>query len=108
MLATLIDKPFDSEDWIYEIKWDGYRSIAFIEDGKVNLRSRSDIPFNKNYPPVVEALTVWNVNAVVDGEVVVLNEEGKTEFNLLQTGHAVGRELYSTTCLTSCGLMARI
>jgi bifunctional non-homologous end joining protein LigD len=84
MLATLIDEPFDGEDWIFEIKWDGYRSISYVNKGNVNVRSRSNLPFNKNYPPVVAALESWGINVVVDGEIVVLNEEGKTEFNALQ------------------------
>src|SRR6202012_46970 len=42
MLATRVDKPFDNEDWIYEIKWDGYRAVSFIKNGKVEMKSRHD------------------------------------------------------------------
>jgi bifunctional non-homologous end joining protein LigD len=84
MEATLINEPFSDKDFLFEIKWDGYRCIAYVNEGEVNLRSKSDIPFNKNYPVIVDALREWNINAVLDGEVVVLNGEGKPEFNALQ------------------------
>jgi len=84
MEAALIDEPFSSEQFLFEIKWDGYRCIAYVDDGEVNLRSKSDLPFNKNYPSVVSALREWNINAVLDGEIVVLNDEGKPDFNALQ------------------------
>jgi bifunctional non-homologous end joining protein LigD len=84
MEATLIDEPFSNEQYLFEIKWDGYRCIAYVVDGEVNLRSKSHLPFNKNYPSVVSALREWNINAVLDGEIVVLNNEGKPDFNALQ------------------------
>ena len=84
MEATLIDEPFSNEDFLYEIKWDGYRCIAYCDDSEVNLRSKSDLPYNKNYPLIVNMLREWPVKAVLDGEVVVVNEEGKPDFNALQ------------------------
>jgi bifunctional non-homologous end joining protein LigD len=84
MEATLIDEPFSDRDFQYEVKWDGYRCIAYCNDGEVNLRSKSDLPYNKNYPLLVSTLREWPVRAVLDGEVVVLNEEGKPDFNALQ------------------------
>lgn len=84
MEATLIDEPFSDQDFQYEIKWDGYRCIAYCNYGEVNLRSKSDLPYNKNYPLLVRTLREWPVKAVLDGEVVVLNEEGKPDFNALQ------------------------
>ena len=83
MLATPIKEPFNDPDWIFELKWDGYRSIAFIKNGKVQLRSRRDQNFN-HYQPVVEALQQIEMDAVIDGEVVVLNEEGKADFSALE------------------------
>lgn len=83
MLATPIKQPFNSVDWIFELKWDGYRSIAFINNGNVQLRSRRDQNFN-HYQPVVEALQQIKMDAVIDGEVVVLNEEGKADFSALE------------------------
>jgi bifunctional non-homologous end joining protein LigD len=84
MMATRIETPFNDPDWIFELKWDGYRSMAYMYNGKIDLRSRSNLYYNKNYPPVVDALKEWNINAVVDGEIVVLNEEGKPDFSALQ------------------------
>ncbi|HET6226197.1 MAG TPA: DNA ligase, partial [Bacteroidia bacterium] len=46
MLATLVDKPFDQSGWIYEVKWDGYRALGFINKGKVELKSRNNKSFN--------------------------------------------------------------
>ena len=84
MLATLIDKPFTEPGWIYEIKWDGYRAVALMNKGKVNLLSRNDKSFNEKFYPVQQALIDWNINAVVDGEVVVLSEKGLANFGSLQ------------------------
>src|SRR5688572_15326289 len=84
MLATLVDKPFDEPGWIYEIKWDGYRAVAMINKGKVNLVSRNDKSFNEKFYPVTAALKKWNATAVIDGEICVLNEEGVAHFGSLQ------------------------
>ena len=84
MLATLVDKPFDQEGWIYEIKWDGYRALAFVKDGQAELNSRNDKPFNGKFYPVHQALLDWGIEAVVDGEVVVVKENGLSDFGSLQ------------------------
>jgi bifunctional non-homologous end joining protein LigD len=84
MLATMVDKPFDKEGWQYEIKWDGYRVVAFCNKNKVELKSRNDKSFNEKFYPVYNAVRQWNINAVVDGEVVVLDENGKSNFGALQ------------------------
>lgn len=84
MLATLVDKPFDDPGWIYEIKWDGYRAVALSNKGKVNLISRNNKSFNEKFYPVYEALQKWKINAVLDGEVAVLNEKGVANFGSLQ------------------------
>jgi len=84
MLATLIEKPFDKEGWQYEIKWDGYRVVAFCSKEKVLLKSRNDKSFNEKFYPVLKAMEEWNVHAVLDGEVVVLDEDGKSNFGALQ------------------------
>ncbi|HZY81356.1 MAG TPA: DNA ligase D [Cyclobacteriaceae bacterium] len=84
MLTTLVDKPFDRPGWIYEIKWDGYRALAFINNGKVELKSRNDKSFNDKFYPVYRALEEWDVNAIVDGEVVVLKSNGLSDFGSLQ------------------------
>ncbi|MEO8150395.1 MAG: DNA ligase D [Bacteroidia bacterium] len=84
MLATLVDKPFDSDEWQFEIKWDGYRTIALCNKNKVELKSRNDKSFNEKFYPVYKAVQDWNINAIVDGEVVVLDESGKSNFGTLQ------------------------
>ena len=84
MLATLVDKPFDEEGWIYEVKWDGYRAIAFVNKEVVTLKSRNDKSFDEKFYPIHKALQQLNCNAVLDGEVVVVNDKGLTDFGNLQ------------------------
>jgi bifunctional non-homologous end joining protein LigD len=79
MLASVADAPFDNDDWIYETKYDGYRTVAVIEDGEVNLFSRNELSFNKNFKPIADALQKLAHNAVIDGEVVV-ESSGKSDF----------------------------
>jgi bifunctional non-homologous end joining protein LigD len=84
MLATLVDEPFNDRGWEYEVKWDGYRTIAFIDQSKVELKSRNNKSFNEKFYPVLEAVKNWGVNAIVDGEIVVADEKGISQFNSLQ------------------------
>ena len=84
MLATLIEKPFDREGWFFEIKWDGYRAIAEVVRNKVRLYSRSDKVLNGQFPALIDALETLPFDAVLDGEVVVLDDTGKASFQLLQ------------------------
>ena len=84
MLATLVDKPFDAEGWTYEVKWDGYRALAFLNKGKVQLSSRNNKSFNEKFYPVHNALQELKINAVLDGEIIVAGEEGLSNFGHLQ------------------------
>jgi bifunctional non-homologous end joining protein LigD len=84
MLASITDEPFNSEGWQFEIKWDGYRALSYLNNGKVQLRSRNNNAFEQKYAPVYNALKQWPVNAIVDGEIIVLNEEGRADFKALQ------------------------
>ncbi|MEO7444909.1 MAG: DNA ligase D [Ferruginibacter sp.] len=84
MLATLVDKPFDEEGWLYEVKWDGYRALAFKNKKQVDLKSRNNKSFNEKFYPVKQALEKYNFNAVLDGEIVVVNEKGISDFGALQ------------------------
>lgn len=84
MLATLHSEPPEEAGWLYEIKWDGYRSIAYLNKGAVDIRSRNNKSFNEKFYPVHAALKKWAINAVLDGEIVVVNEEGKPDFGSLQ------------------------
>ncbi len=83
MKATLVDEPFDDPDWLYEVKWDGYRAIATIDKSDAQLISRNDIPFDKFYP-INKILKSWKINAVIDGEILVLNDKGISDFGALQ------------------------
>ncbi|RFZ90085.1 DNA ligase D [Mucilaginibacter conchicola] len=83
MKATLVDEPFDKPGWLYEVKWDGYRAIANIQKDEVTLISRNNLPFEKYYP-INNALKQWNMNAVLDGELLVLNEKGISDFGAMQ------------------------
>ena len=84
MLATLVDAPFDADGWLYEIKWDGYRAISYLNKGKVNIQSRNLKPFDEKFYPLHDELKTWKVNAVLDGEVIVAGPSGQADFNLLQ------------------------
>jgi len=84
MLATLVKEPFDHPDWIYEVKWDGYRAIATIRDGKVSLYSRNMISLNQRFAPVADALEKLRIEAILDGEIVVVDDEGHPDFQKLQ------------------------
>jgi len=83
MKATLVDEPFDDPDWVYEVKWDGYRAIAHVDKKGVQLISRNNIPFDKYYP-IIDLLKTWKINALIDGEIVVLNDKGLSNFGALQ------------------------
>nr|WP_068891936.1 DNA ligase D [Pedobacter panaciterrae] len=85
MLATLVDEPFDSPDWVYEVKWDGYRALAFsLKNGDVQLLSRNNKPFNEKFYPISQVLQTWKLDIVVDGEILVINDKGLSNFGDLQ------------------------
>ncbi len=91
MLATLIDKPFDNEDWLYEIKWDGYRAVAFLDGKSVRLVSRNQNDLTAAYPELhVLPEHVKARTAILDGEIVALDEEGRSSFSLMQQRTGVG------------------
>ena len=84
MLATLTDAPFDDPDWVYEVKWDGYRALAFVRNGEVELMSRNRKSFNEKFYPLHKAISKWKFNAVLDGEIMVLKQNGVSNFSALQ------------------------
>src|SRR4030042_3778731 len=84
MLATLVKEPFDHPDWVFEVKWDGYRAIAEIRDEGVSLYSRTHISLNKKFPPIVESLGKFRFEAVLDGEIVVVDDKGHPDFQMMQ------------------------
>ena len=83
-LATLADEPFDNEDWLFEVKFDGYRCTAEIKDNKAELISRNGLSFNKKYPEIAEILGDIDNNMILDGEIVVEDSKGKSHFQWLQ------------------------
>ena len=84
MLATLTDEPFDDAGWIFEIKWDGYRAVSYINNGKAEIQSRNNLDFTNKFKAVTEALNQLNINAVLDGEIVAINNDGIASFQQLQ------------------------
>jgi len=84
MLAKLHEAAFDDPNWIYEIKWDGYRAIAETNKKEPRLYSRNGLSFSSEYPLVVQELKKIKTDAVLDGEIVVLDADGKPSFQLIQ------------------------
>lgn len=85
MKAQLSDRePFDSDEWLFEIKWDGYRAIAEIRRDGNRLYSRNGLTFDKAYPKVFEALKGIRKRAVIDGEIVAFDNTGRPSFQKLQ------------------------
>jgi bifunctional non-homologous end joining protein LigD len=89
-LASLSDKAFNNPDWIFEIKWDGFRCISSVNYNKVQLWSRNNLSFNADFPQIVEELKTLGFQGVFDGEIVVLNEKGISSFQLIQNFKRTG------------------
>lgn len=85
MLANSAEKPFDNPEWLFEIKWDGYRAISYLENGKARLVSRNQNDLTGQFPELRELPKFIKAeNAVLDGEVVALDEQGRSSFSLMQ------------------------
>ena len=85
MLATLVDKAFDNPQWLFEIKWDGYRALAFLGGGKVRLMSRNQNDMTRQYPELRDLSDYVHArSAILDGEIVALDEAGRPSFSLMQ------------------------
>jgi bifunctional non-homologous end joining protein LigD len=84
MLSTLVDEAPTEKEWLYEVKWDGYRALSFCNEDKVNIISRNNKSFNDKFYPLLPALKKLKLNAVLDGEIVVLKDTGVTSFGALQ------------------------
>lgn len=82
MLCTLIKEPFSDKEWLFEVKWDGFRALAFIAKNVV-LKSRNNIVFTQ-FSPIVKELQKIKEEVILDGEIVLLDEEGKSHFQLMQ------------------------
>src|SRR5712692_9096177 len=91
MLATLVDKPFSNPEWIFETKWDGFRSICFIRRGKARFVSRNQLEMTAQYPELAQVpKQIEAKEAILDGEIVALDKDGMPRFQLLQP--RVGRK----------------
>lgn len=105
MLCTLVEEPFDREDWLFEIKWDGYRAIATKHGGNVSLQSRNHKDFSK-YAPVVEAVRSLKHDVIFDGEITVVDKTGASHFewmqNYLRNGDSEGHLQYQIFDILWC------
>ena len=84
MLCTLVAEPFNKDGWLYEVKWDGYRIVAYKHKNLVTIRSRSGLDYSERYTVITNALKKMKGDFVIDGEVVAFDEEGRVTFDLVQ------------------------
>ena len=85
MLATASEKAFNDPAWLFEIKWDGYRAIAFVENKAVRLVSRNQNDLTSQYPELASIPNHLKAStAILDGEIVALDEEGRSNFSQMQ------------------------
>ena len=92
MLAMLAEKPFSHPDWIFEIKWDGIRAMAWIAAGRLELHSRTGRVITTQYPELASLPErVRARQAILDGEIVVLDANGRSDFERLQSRMNVDR-----------------
>ena len=82
-LAVLANKPPIGPDWAFEVKWDGYRVAVHIEPNRVRILTRNGHDWTDRFPAIEAAARALGVTAVLDGEAVVLDEEGRSDFNAL-------------------------
>ncbi|MEP7046823.1 MAG: hypothetical protein ABI949_09095, partial [Ilumatobacteraceae bacterium] len=85
MKAAIGTLPPDDGNWAYEIKWDGYRTLAFVDGGATRLQSSNLLDVTAKYPELADFATSVNAtSAIVDGELVVLDPQGRPSFELMQ------------------------
>lgn len=90
-LATLVDAPPEGDNWLHEVKFDGYRLLGFLSDGEVRLRTRNGLDWTSKFPLIASALAGLRAkNAVLDMEAVVLDEQGRSGFQALQAALGEG------------------
>jgi bifunctional non-homologous end joining protein LigD len=93
MRASLTDEPFDRSEWLFELKWDGFRAIAEVKRDHIRLYSRNLLPFEKEFAPIAAELKKIKFEAVFDGEIVVVDENGRADFQLIQNYRRTGEGL---------------
>jgi len=92
MLATLVDEPFNDDDWLFEVKWDGYRALAFVDDGELRLVSRNQNELTVEFPELGELPSHLKAqHAILDGEICALDDQGRPSFSLMQQRDMLGR-----------------
>ncbi len=84
MLASVAEEPFSKSGWVFEPKFDGIRAIAYIAEGDVTILSRRGLDLTGRYPELAESLASNRRDCIVDGEIVAVDEKGRTSFQLLQ------------------------
>ena len=84
MLAQSSEKPFNNEDWVFEIKWDGYRAVADLKGEQIQLYSRNGLSYSDKFSKITKALDDQNQQMILDGEIVAYNSDGKPDFQTLQ------------------------
>jgi len=90
-VATLVDKPPNGPDWAFEVKWDGYRLAVHVEPGEVRAITRGGYDWTRKFALIVaEARQLGHASMILDGEAVVLDDQGRSDFGLLQ--RAVGKK----------------
>lgn len=94
LLQRVSALPDDRQHWLYQLKLDGYRAIAFKRDGEIFLRSRNDNDFAVRYASIAKALSKLPNDSVIDGEVVALDSDGRPSFNLLQNHGSTHPDLF--------------
>ena len=96
MLATLTRELSRGDNWLYEVKWDGYRAIAYVRGGEAELVSRNEKDLTERFPTVKRALerAVRTPDCVLDGEVCALDEQGRATFSAMQQGRPDTRYIY--------------
>ena len=98
MLATLVDGPFQDSEWLYEVKWDGYRALAFIDGNRLRLMSRNQNELTRDFAELAALPAhIRARQAIIDGEICALDRQGRPSFSLMQQrtgfdpGHKRGR-----------------
>lgn len=83
-LCTLVREVPEGDGWVHETKFDGYRIVAFTKNGKTRLMSRNDKDWTRRFPAIAEAVSALGQDCILDGEVVVLQKDGRSDFQALQ------------------------
>jgi DNA ligase D-like protein (predicted ligase) len=98
MLLSSKEEAFDSEDYIFEIKWDGYRCISFIEKSSIKLQSRNGHLLNRTFPELMEIYkAITGKKAILDGEICYLEQDGKANFSKLQARYGENNPSYNSS-----------